>query len=37
VGAALVTGIALSLALGLTAGPLAELFQTAATQLGASR
>lgn len=37
VGAALVTGIALSLALGLTAGPLADLFQTAATQLGASR
>jgi hydrogenase-4 component F len=37
VGAALVAGVAISLVLGVTAGPLADLFQTAATQLGASR
>ena len=35
VAAAMVTGIILSLALGLSAGPLTQLFQTAATQLGA--
>lgn len=34
VGAALVVGVILSLALGLTVGPLLNLFQTAATQLG---
>ena len=34
VAGALVTGIILSLALGLTAGPLTQLFHTAATQLG---
>ncbi|RYV50817.1 proton-conducting transporter transmembrane domain-containing protein [Pengzhenrongella frigida] len=36
VAAAMVTGIILSLALGLSAGPLTALFQSAATQLGAS-
>jgi hydrogenase-4 component F len=35
VAAALVTGVLISLALGLTAGPLAGLFATAASQLGA--
>jgi len=34
VAAALVTGVILSVALGLTAGPLTDLFQTAATLLG---
>jgi hydrogenase-4 component F len=34
VAAALVTGVVLSLVLGLTIGPLLELFQTAATLLG---
>jgi hydrogenase-4 component F len=34
---ALVTGVVLSLALGLTAGPFTQLFHTAATQLGAAR
>ncbi|MBE3074759.1 MAG: hydrogenase, partial [Actinobacteria bacterium] len=34
VAGALVTGIILSAALGLTVGPLLQLFQTAATQLG---
>jgi hydrogenase-4 component F len=34
VAAALVTGVILSVILGMTAGPLAGLFQTAATQLG---
>jgi len=34
VSAALVTGVILSLVLGLTIGPLLELFQTAATSLG---
>jgi hydrogenase-4 component F len=34
VGAALVTGMILSLILGLTIGPLLTLFQTAATLLG---
>ena len=37
VAAALVTGVILSLALGLTIGPLLELFQTAATLLGGTR
>jgi len=37
VAGALVTGIVLSVALGLSAGPLTQLFQTAATQLGASQ
>ena len=37
IAAALVTGMILSLALGLSAGPLAQLFQSAAIQLGASR
>jgi Formate hydrogenlyase subunit 3/Multisubunit Na+/H+ antiporter, MnhD subunit len=37
VGAALVTGVILSLVLGLTVGPLLELFQTAATLLGGTR
>jgi hydrogenase-4 component F len=36
IAAALVTGMILSLALGLSAGPLTQLFQSAATQLGAS-
>jgi len=36
VGAALLAGIVLSVALGLTAGPLSQLFHTAATQLGAA-
>lgn len=35
VGAALITGVAISIALGVTAGPLADLFATAASQLGA--
>jgi hydrogenase-4 component F len=37
VAAALVTGVILSLILGLTVGPLLELFQTAATLLGGTR
>ncbi|HEY8821896.1 MAG TPA: proton-conducting transporter membrane subunit [Dermatophilaceae bacterium] len=37
VASALVTGVILSLALGLTAGPFTQLFHTAATQLGAAR
>ena len=37
VGTALVAGVVLSLALGLTAGPLTDLFRSAATLLGASR
>ncbi len=37
VAAALVTGMILSLALGLSAGPLTQLFQSAASQLGASQ
>ena len=37
VSAALVTGVILSLVLGLTVGPLLELFQTAATLLGGTR
>jgi hydrogenase-4 component F len=37
VGAALVCGVILSVALGLALGPLGQLFQTAATQLGGSR
>jgi hydrogenase-4 component F len=37
VAAALVTGVILSLVLGLTAGPLLELFQTAATLLGGTQ
>jgi len=37
VAAALITGIVLSVALGLSAGPLTQLFQSAATQLGASQ
>ena len=37
VAAALVTGVILSLVLGLTVGPLLELLQTAATQLGGTR
>jgi hydrogenase-4 component F len=36
IAAALVTGIVLSLALGLSAGPLTQLFLSAAAQLGAS-
>jgi hydrogenase-4 component F len=35
VASALVAGVLVSLALGVTAGPLAGLFATAATQLGA--
>ena len=37
VSVALVTGVILSLVLGLTVGPLLELFQTAATLLGGNR
>jgi hydrogenase-4 component F len=37
VAAALVVGVAASLALGVTAGPLTGLFTTAATDVGASR
>jgi len=37
VGAALVAGVILSAALGLTAGPLTDLFQTAATLLGGTQ
>ena len=37
VAGALVTGIILSLALGLSIGPLAQLFNSAATQLGTSQ
>jgi hydrogenase-4 component F len=37
VGAALVCGVILSVALGLALGPLGQLFQTAATQLGGPR
>jgi hydrogenase-4 component F len=37
VRAALVTAVVLSVALGMTAGPLTDLFTSAATQLGASR
>ena len=37
VAGALVTGVILSLVLGLTVGPLLELFQTAATLLGGTR
>jgi hydrogenase-4 component F len=37
VGGALVAGVILSLVLGLTVGPLLNLFQTAATQLGGVR
>ena len=37
VAAALVTGVLLSLVLGLTVGPLLELFQTAATLLGGNQ
>jgi hydrogenase-4 component F len=37
VAGALVTGVILSLVLGLTIGPLLELFQTAATLLGGTR
>jgi hydrogenase-4 component F len=37
VAAALVCGVILSVALGLALGPLGQLFQTAATQLGGSR
>jgi hydrogenase-4 component F len=37
VGTALVVGVILSLVLGLTIGPLLNLFQTAATQLGGIR
>ena len=37
VAGALVTGVILSLALGLTAGPFTQLFHTAATSLGAAR
>lgn len=36
VAGALVTGVTLSVALGLTAGPLTQLFRTAATMLGAT-
>jgi len=36
VAGALITGVTLSLALGLTAGPLTQLFRTAATMLGAT-
>ncbi|HEU4362007.1 MAG TPA: proton-conducting transporter membrane subunit [Mycobacterium sp.] len=36
VGGALVTGVAVSIALGVSAGPLATLFATAARQLGAN-
>jgi hydrogenase-4 component F len=36
IAAALLAGVVLSLALGLTAGPLTQLFHTAATQLGAA-
>lgn len=37
IAGALVTGVVLSVALGLTVGPLLELFQTAATLLGGAR
>jgi hydrogenase-4 component F len=37
VAGALVTGVVLSVVLGLTAGPLLELFQSAATLLGGTR
>jgi hydrogenase-4 component F len=37
VAAALVAGVVLSLLLGLTVGPMLELFQTAATMLGGTR
>ena len=37
VAGALMAGVILSLALGLTAGPFTQLFHTAATQLGAAR
>lgn len=37
VAGALVTGVILSVALGLSAGPLAQLFRTAATSLGAAQ
>jgi hydrogenase-4 component F len=37
VAAALVSGIILSVALGVTAGPLLDLFQSAASQLGGIR
>jgi hydrogenase-4 component F len=37
VAGALIAGVILSLALGLTAGPFTQLFHTAATQLGAAR
>jgi hydrogenase-4 component F len=37
VAAALVTGVILSVAVGLTLGPLGQLFHTAATQLGGSQ
>ena len=36
IAAALLTAVILSVALGMTAGPLTDLFHTAATQLGAS-
>ena len=36
VAGALITGVTLSVALGLTAGPLTQLFRTAATMLGAT-
>jgi len=36
VAGALITGVTLSVALGLTAGPLTQLFRTAATVLGAT-
>lgn len=36
VGGALITGVTLSLALGMTAGPLTQLFRSAATMLGAT-
>ena len=36
VAGALITGVTLSVALGLTAGPLAQLFRSAATMLGAT-
>jgi hydrogenase-4 component F len=37
VAGALVTGVVLSVVLGLTVGPLLNLFQTAATLLGGAR
>jgi hydrogenase-4 component F len=37
VAGALVTGVILSVALGVAASPLVELFRTAATQLGGTR